>query len=198
MYEAVFVDPWPWWAGGLALGILIVLYSLTYNRLIGMSSTFENAIQELRQPLLPRAEAASSLEAEALALAKEHGLDPAELGLLTAPAPAAPTKTPLVFSPRFVIVGVLLGAILGGLLEGRSLVFSLGPVFDQVFAGSFLQAAVLLGGGFFVGFGARMAGGCPSGHALGGLPVFSPGSLLAIAGYFASGITVTFALRALS
>jgi uncharacterized protein len=45
-----------------------------------------------------------------------------------------------------------------------------------------------VGGGFLVGFGARYAGGCTSGHAIMGLSQFSPASLIATIGFFLGGL----------
>ena len=50
------------------------------------------------------------------------------------------------------------------------------------------QLLVLLGGGFLVGFGARWAGGCTSGHGITGLASLQPASLLAIVGFFLGGL----------
>lgn len=49
-------------------------------------------------------------------------------------------------------------------------------------------------GGFLVGFGARWAGGCTSGHAIMGLACFDPSSLIAVLGFFAGGIVSTHLL----
>jgi hypothetical protein len=46
----------------------------------------------------------------------------------------------------------------------------------------------LAGGGFLVGFGARWAGGCTSGHAISGLAAFQLWSLYAVIGFFAGGL----------
>lgn len=43
-------------------------------------------------------------------------------------------------------------------------------------------------GGFLVGFGARYANGCTSGHAISGLATLQPSSLLAVLGFFAGGL----------
>ena len=43
-------------------------------------------------------------------------------------------------------------------------------------------------GGFLVGFGARWANGCTSGHAISGLATLQPSSLLAVIGFFAGGL----------
>lgn len=45
-------------------------------------------------------------------------------------------------------------------------------------------------GGLFVGFGARYAGGCTSGHAISGLSNFQLPSLIAVIGFFIGGLTM--------
>jgi uncharacterized membrane protein YedE/YeeE len=49
-------------------------------------------------------------------------------------------------------------------------------------------------GGFLVGFGARYAGGCTSGHAISGLATFQRASLATVLGFFVGGLIVTFGL----
>jgi uncharacterized membrane protein YedE/YeeE len=48
----------------------------------------------------------------------------------------------------------------------------------------------LIIGGFLVGFGARWAGGCTSGHAISGLSNLQLPSLLAVIGFFLGGIVM--------
>ncbi|MBT8237403.1 MAG: YeeE/YedE family protein [Croceitalea sp.] len=50
--------------------------------------------------------------------------------------------------------------------------------------------AILLIGGFLVGFGARYAGGCTSGHAISGLSNLQLPSLIAVIGFFIGGLTM--------
>lgn len=199
MLSFLFAQPWPWWFGGIALGGFVVLYTWVYSRLLGMSSTVEYAVAELKQPLISEARPVLSMEEAVLAMAREQGIDPATLGITIPAAPTddTPAKKPLEFHPRMMVVGVLLGGliawVLSGAAEGQ---IGMGPEFAKLFPyGLAVQLGVLLVGGFFIGFGARMAGGCPSGHALGGLSVLSPASFTAIAGYFISGITLTYLLR---
>ncbi|MCV6631786.1 MAG: YeeE/YedE family protein [Flavobacteriaceae bacterium] len=52
--------------------------------------------------------------------------------------------------------------------------------------------AILILGGFMVGFGARYAGGCTSGHAISGLSNLQWPSLLAVIGFFAGGLLMTW------
>ncbi|WP_370086958.1 YeeE/YedE family protein [Ekhidna sp.] len=51
--------------------------------------------------------------------------------------------------------------------------------------------AVILGG-FLVGFGARYAGGCTSGHAISGLSDLQVPSLIAVIGFFIGGLAITY------
>lgn len=50
---------------------------------------------------------------------------------------------------------------------------------------------VLVLGGFMVGFGARWAGGCTSGHAISGLSNLQLPSLIAVIGFFIGGLIMT-------
>lgn len=53
---------------------------------------------------------------------------------------------------------------------------------------SFKGLAILIIGGFLVGFGTRYAGGCTSGHAITGLSSLQRPSLIAVIGFFLGGL----------
>ena len=53
---------------------------------------------------------------------------------------------------------------------------------------------IMVVGGFLVGFGARWAGGCTSGHAITGLSNLQVPSLIAVIGFFIGGLFMTFVL----
>lgn len=53
---------------------------------------------------------------------------------------------------------------------------------------------MLVGGGFLIGFGARYAGGCTSGHAISGLSNLQLPSLIAVIGFFIGGLIMTYLL----
>jgi uncharacterized protein len=61
-------------------------------------------------------------------------------------------------------------------------------------AGSVTGLIVLGIGGFLVGFGARYAGGCTSGHAISGLSDLQLASLVAVIGFFIGGLIMTYLL----
>ncbi len=51
---------------------------------------------------------------------------------------------------------------------------------------------VIVVGGFLIGFGARYAGGCTSGHAISGLADLQAPSLVAVIGFFVGGLIMTW------
>jgi uncharacterized membrane protein YedE/YeeE len=63
---------------------------------------------------------------------------------------------------------------------------------QELFSSSTFTSAkgilILLIGGFLVGFGARYAGGCTSGHAISGLSNLQLPSLIAVIGFFVGGL----------
>lgn len=59
---------------------------------------------------------------------------------------------------------------------------------------SFNGILILLAGGMLVGFGARYAGGCTSGHAISGLSNLQVPSLVAVIGFFLGGLVMTHLL----
>ena len=59
---------------------------------------------------------------------------------------------------------------------------------------TFKGVALIVVGGFLVGFGTAYAGGCTSGHAIAGLASLQFPSLLAVCGFFAGGLAATHLL----
>ena len=83
-------------------------------------------------------------------------------------------------------------------LEGLGLSAAAGLVPEEIFALGALKTlpglVLLVGGGFLVGFGARYAGGCTSGHAISGMANRQLPSLIAMMGFFAGGLFATHVL----
>ncbi|MEX1062072.1 MAG: YeeE/YedE thiosulfate transporter family protein [Balneolaceae bacterium] len=113
------------------------------------------------------------------------------------------------------LAGTVLGGFLGGFVFANPDPIQLAPstiadlralgiqdfhgfVPDDLFSwsalGSFTGLAVLILGGFLVGFGARYAGGCTSGHAISGLSDLQLASLIAVIGFFIGGLVMTHLL----
>jgi uncharacterized membrane protein YedE/YeeE len=84
-----------------------------------------------------------------------------------------------------VVVGAFLAAWLGGELTGQWV-----PALWETRFGDNVAArlAVAFVGGALMAFGARLAGGCTSGHGISGALQLSVGSWIALMCFFASGI----------
>lgn len=93
--------------------------------------------------------------------------------------------------------GMALGAVVATLLRGGGAVHA-----EYGALGALLPAAVLVPllflGGALMGYGARWAGGCTSGHGISGNAGLSPASLVATATFMATAVAVTFALHVLT
>ena len=94
-------------------------------------------------------------------------------------------------------VGLFAGALLATVLRG-------GPSFGLGYGALGLAlplvvlVPVLFLAGVLMGYGARWAGGCTSGHGLSGTASLSPASLVAAATFFATAVLVTFLLHILT
>lgn len=67
-------------------------------------------------------------------------------------------------------------------------------IFSWANLGSPPGLLTIVGGGFLVGFGARWAGGCTSGHGITGSSNLDKASLLAVASFFVGGLIAHWAL----
>jgi uncharacterized membrane protein YedE/YeeE len=103
-----------------------------------------------------------------------------------------------VLSPTRLSVNgsLLLGFVLGGGVFATAAGQWM-PTWDYQFLGDILagahpvwQAAVLLAAGVAIGFGARTAGGCTSGHGVTGTSLGSPASFVATITFFATAVAV--------
>lgn len=94
-----------------------------------------------------------------------------------------------------IIPGVMIGALISVLLSGS---FHLSWV-PSLWASTFgpdpvLRVVVALAGGVLLGFGARWAGGCTSGHGINGSIQLSLASMVTAACFFAGGIATALLL----
>jgi uncharacterized membrane protein YedE/YeeE len=97
-----------------------------------------------------------------------------------------------------VVVGIAVGAFVSMRLSGARRQ-TISPVWERAMGIRSLGARVpvAFAAGFIMLFGARIAGGCTSGHGISGMAQLSVGSTLAVAAMFAGGIlTATLMKRA--
>ena len=89
------------------------------------------------------------------------------------------------------VIGIGLGAFIASRLSGTFKVEALPPMWVERFGGSVKKrVAYSLVGGVLAMVGARMAGGCPSGHGVSGMSQLGVSSLVALAMFFVGGIAV--------
>lgn len=87
------------------------------------------------------------------------------------------------------VVGIFAGAFVSARLGGTAKKETVPPIWRQRFGNSALLRAVgsFIGGAILL-FGARMAGGCPSGHGMSGNMQLSVSSLLALVFFIIGGV----------
>lgn len=108
----------------------------------------------------------------------------------------AAQRRPLTEPWRLWFVGgLLLGSVLAAAL-GTGHVAGYGAL-SRVLPAPLLVLVLLTCGGL-IGYGARWAGGCTSGHGISGCAAGSPESLAVTATFFSVAIAVTFAVHLLS
>ena len=96
------------------------------------------------------------------------------------------------------LVGIVAGGSVSALLAGVGPTFDVGETYRALIGSGPVAWIALFVGGALVGFGTRMAAGCTSGHGLVGVARLRPGSLVATACFFGTGIAVSFALAGLA
>ena len=175
---ALLSQPWPWYVSGPLLGLMVPILLLVGNKHFGVSSSLQHFCTAVFRPKAEYfrynwRDAAWSL---ALVAGTIAGAVIAAAVLNGRAAPAVSDGARELFA-------------LWGIGEPSELqpleLFALGNLFTA-------RTLISLGfGGFLVGFGARYANGCTSGHAVMGLSLLNFGSLVAVIGFFIGGLLVS-------
>jgi uncharacterized membrane protein YedE/YeeE len=173
--------PWPWYVAGPLLGLTVPALVLLGGKQLGVSAN----LGHLCAALLPRKPAFLRYDwrAERWNLAFAAGLVLGGLAGVTLLADPAPFRIADATRADLARIGV----VHFDAMIPRDLL-SWGALFTR------RGLVILVGGGFLVGFGARWAGGCTSGHGVAGLADFQVASLLAVCGFFAGGLLAAHVL----
>jgi len=193
---------WPWWIGAVVLASVTVAFQALLGRSLGVSGIYAQLLRwreerqqdEARRALFERGDALLG----ALRQATERrfgtsGANEDEAGAVEASPATSSTRLPRHLGATFLSF-VFLGGVLSGLLGHAGVQLDLGSDFARIMGSGWKAGLALLGGGFLVGFGTRMAGGCTSGHGLNGCARFQPGSLVATATFFGAAVVTSFLL----
>jgi uncharacterized membrane protein YedE/YeeE len=100
-------------------------------------------------------------------------------------------KAPKIDWQWMFLVGIFLGSLIASLIS-RTWKSQTVPDMWRGHLGRsiWLRAVVAFGGGAIMIFGARFAGGCPSGHGLSGIMQLAPSGLISTICFFIGGIIV--------
>lgn len=174
---------WPWYVGGPLIGLIVPVLLYFGNKHFGVSSSLQH---------LCRASLPASLR---------RGVPYFNYSLRD-------NSWNLVF-----VLGMLLGGWLGTLLFEVPEILTISAGTAQALAAYGISGAggmapieifsvdgllslpgflMIIVGGFLVGFGTRYGNGCTSGHAIMGLSLLSPTSLIATLAFFAGGVFMTW------
>lgn len=158
-------EPWPWWMGGLVIGALVPLLYYFLNTALGVSTGFGN----FAKLLFPKT-TLSWLNSKSFSSVVNHRF--------------------------YMMMGMLIGAFSAGRVMGLPVVTIEMGVFSETLQWPIWGNVLwFLMGGFLLGLGARIAGGCTSGHSIHGLANFQLSSLVATICFLIFGAVTVFAIR---
>lgn len=174
-------QPWPWYVSGPAIAAVMLLL-VFFGRSFGFSSNFRTmcslAGAGRKVPFFQFDHKAQYWNLLFLAGTVAGGFIASQW--LTSPMP-------LQLSPATIQDLQSLHIHFDGLIAPSQL-------FGPTALLSIKGWAILIAGGFLIGFGSRYAGGCTSGHAISGLSNLQLPSLIAVIGFFAGGLVMTYFL----
>ena len=157
----------PYWVGA-GIGVLSWLTFYFSDNPIGASSFYAHIAGFLGKLVAPR-------RTQALAYFKD--------------------KPPRVSWGFVFVVATIAGGAIAALTGGEFANEWLPPMWEARFGDSMaLRAAIGFGGGLLMAFGARLAGGCTSGHGISGTMQLNPASWIAVICLFLGGIAVAIPL----
>ncbi|OAG28361.1 YeeE/YedE thiosulfate transporter family protein [Thermodesulfatator autotrophicus] len=166
---------WSPYLGGALTGLLLIAWVLSTTfilgktKMLGASTAFVRVAALVENQINPQA-------VKTLAYYQKY-------------KPKVDWKLVLVF------IGVPIGAFLAAVKNKEFKVRMIHERFQRAFGkNQVLRAAMAFMGGFLLVYGARLAGGCPSGHGLSGMSQLSLSAFISVAGFFIGGIPLAFIL----
>jgi hypothetical protein len=203
---------WDWWQGALALAFITLAFWWVMRAPLGVSSSWDRIVHwreeeeyarteramfergdELKDAMLAETIAQFGKEAVAKMLAQQRQ----EAAKAAKARAAERRKIPWQAHVTFLAM-MMIGGLVASVMRGEfHLQLGLGADFARLFGHGPHIWVLLLGGGFLVGFGTRMAGGCTSGHGLSGCSRLQPGSLVGTAAFFGTAVVTSMILEKL-
>ena len=213
--SALFVNQtnfWDWWQGALALAFVTLAFWWVMRAPLGVSSSWDRIVHwreeeeyarkeramfergdELKDAMLAETIAQFGKEAVAKMLAQQRQDAAKAAGARGADRRRIPWQAHVTF-----LAMMMIGGLAASVMRGEfHLQLGLGADYARLFGSGPHVWVLLLTGGFLVGFGTRMAGGCTSGHGLSGCSRLQPGSLVGTAAFFGTAVVTSLILEKL-
>ena len=168
MKNILTMKSWSPYCVGAAIGVLSWFTFLTVDKALGITTAFESTVAIAEQKMLPEVAAKNSF---------------------------FESKTPTINWGWMLVVGVFVGAYISSKLSGDRDSTTVPPLWAKRFGASKVKryAGAFLGG-FLMLLGARLAGGCTSGHGISGSMQFAASGWLFVVVAFSTGILTSFIL----
>ncbi|MHB1153161.1 MAG: YeeE/YedE family protein [Eubacteriales bacterium] len=163
----LFREPWPWWLGGIIIGLMVPVMYYFLNTPLGVSTGFGNITKMIFR------------NTKLKWLKSDNFKD--------------------VFNWRtFFIAGIVIGGFLSARAESAAFLTQAMGKFTELSNWPFAAVVIwFLCGGFLLGLGARIAGGCTSGHSIHGIANFHLSSVIATIFFMLAGAITVFLIRVL-
>lgn len=155
---------WSPYTAGALVGLLLVVSVVISGNYFGASTTFDRSAGMIEKAIAPQH------------LAKIDYFKKVK---------------PVIDWQWIFVAGIFIGSLLAALVSRTFRLVAIPPMWQERFGKSILKRAVVafIGGAIAV-FGARLAGGCPSGHGLSGAAQLAISGLIAFICFFVGGIIV--------
>jgi len=167
-------QPWPWYVAGVIIGLIVPALLILGNKHFGISANLRHAC-------------AACFPADIKFFKYDWKKEIWNFFFVAGIIAGAIIAARLIANPNPIVVSPTLASELAGfgITDNSNMLpeelFSWRSLF------SLRGLVMLIGGGFLVGFGARYAGGCTSGHAIMGLSDLQWPSLIATIMFMAGG-----------
>ncbi|MDD2778276.1 MAG: YeeE/YedE thiosulfate transporter family protein [Methanocellales archaeon] len=166
MLELLFMEQWSPYMAGICIGVLSWFAFLLSDKPIGCSTAFTRT-----SGMIERLFRGSKVNEK----------------------PYYKEFTPTVDWEWMLVLGVVIGAFISSSLSGVFQLQWVPSTWAATFGNSLsLRLLVALIGGILLGFGARWAGGCTSGHGISGTLQLAVSSWIAFICFFAGGLAAAF------
>jgi len=167
-------QPWPWYVAGVIIGLIVPALLILGNKHFGISANLRHAC-------------AACFPADIKFFKYDWKKEIWNFFFVAGIIAGAIIAARLIANPNPIVVNPTLASELAGFGITDNTNMLPEELFSWRSLFSLRGLVMLIGGGFLVGFGARYAGGCTSGHAIMGLSDLQWPSLIATIMFMAGG-----------